>query len=220
MTTETKTLIGVLAATVVIIIAGGLLAGRQSSSLSGVSAEPVPAERLVRAEDPFIGPEMAAVTIVEFGDFQCPACAALVPIIKQLKEENPDVKFVYRQFPLKQVHEFAELAAEASLAAHAQGKFWEFHDLLFANQSQLARADLVAHASALGLDLDRFNRELDTGVYRDAVQQSITDGTIVGIRGTPSLYINNVPYAGQNSVAAIQAAIDSARTQVATPDGQ
>lgn len=220
MTTETKALIGVLVVTVVIIVAGGLLAGRQSSTLSGVTSEPVPAERLVRAEDPFIGPETAGVTIVEFGDFQCPACAALVPIIKQVKEENPDVKFVYRQFPLTQVHEFAQLAAEASLAAHAQGKFWEYHDVLFANQSQLARSDLGAHANTLGLDLDRFNRELDEGMYRDAVQKSITDGNIVGVQGTPSLYINNVPYLGQNSVAAIQAAIDTARIQVAIPDGQ
>ena len=211
MTTETKTLIGVLVATVVIIIAGGLLAGRQSAVPDGFTGNPVAGERLARESDPFFGPAAGAVTIVEFGDFECPSCAALVPIMKQVKEENPDVKFVYRQFPLTQIHEFAQGAAEASLAAHAQGKFWEYHDVLFANQSQLSRDDLITHAGTVGLDVDRFTRELDEGVYRGEVLQGVTDGNIVGVRGTPSLFINNAPYVGPNSVAAIGQAVTEAR---------
>ncbi|MAF80680.1 disulfide bond formation protein DsbA [bacterium] len=210
ITTETKTLIGVLAVTILIIVAGGFFAGRGNAPAGSVD-EVVDSERLVRAHSPFAGPADAAVTVVEFADFQCPACGSLHPVLELVKEANPDVRFVFRQFPLTQIHEFAQGAAEASLAANAQGKFWEYHDLLFENQSQLTRDDLITHAGTVGLDVSRFTSELDEAVYRSEVGDDRTDGNILGVRGTPTLYINGVQYQDQYSVHGLQAAIDSAR---------
>ncbi len=210
MTTETKTLVGVLTVTVLIIIAGGFFAG-QSSPTTTSQEQVVDSERLVREDDPSFGPTDAAVTIVEFGDFQCPACGSLHLVLELVKEANPDVRFVFRQFPLTRIHEFAQKASEASLAAGAQGKFWEYHDLLFENQSQLTRDDLITHAGTLGLDVSRFTSELDEAVYRSAVSDDQTDGNILGVRGTPTLLINGVQYQDQYSVHGLQAAIDSAR---------
>lgn len=209
MTTETKTLVGVLVVTVLIIIAGGFLAGRGGAPT--VDDHAVDSERLVRDTSPVLGPADAAVTIVEFGDFQCPACGALHPVLELVKDANPDVAFVYRQFPLTQIHEFAQGAAEASFAAASQGQFWPYHDLLFENQSQLTRDDLITHAGTLGLDVAQFTSELDEGVHREAVQQDLTDGNILGVRGTPTLFINDLRYQGPLSVDGIQAAIEAAK---------
>jgi len=212
MTTETKTLLGVLGATILIIVAGGILAGRGSLAPTE-SHDVADTERLVREDDPFSGPVDARVTIVEFADFECPACGAVHPVLQLVKEANPDVKFVYRQFPLTSIHEFAQGAAEASLAAAAQGKFWEYHDELFINQSQLSRDDLITHAGTVGLDVSQFTSELDERVHRDAVNQDRTDGNVLGVRGTPTLFVNGVRYQGQLSVQALQETIDAARGQ-------
>lgn len=211
MTTETKTLIGILALTIVIIAGGAFIAGRGQQP--GISTEPVAElDRLVRDDDPIRGPVDAAVTVVEFGDFQCPACAVLHPALQQVKNDNPDVAFVFRQFPLTQVHEFAQLAAEASLAAQAQGKFWEYHDQLFTHQAALTRDDLLAHATTVGLDLAAFTAALDDHTFRQAVLQDVSDGTAVGVSATPSVYINGVLYQGLFDPTQIQAAIDAAKT--------
>mgnify|MGYP002624585724 FL=1 len=134
MNSDTKVIICVVIATVVVIIGGALYANRNTNQAENHQTAPVDnPERLVGADDPILGAENATVTVVEFGDFQCPACGALHPVLQQVKEDLGDqpVRFVYRQFPLTQIHEYAQLAAEASLAADAQGKFWEYHDLLF-----------------------------------------------------------------------------------------
>lgn len=213
LTGEHKVLIGVLVVTVLIIIGGAFLAGQDANAPT--ASEPVSnPDRLVREDDPVLGPEDAQVTVVEFGDFECPACGALHPPLKQVKADNADasVRFVYRQFPLEQ-HDHAQLSAEASLEAQAQGKFWEYHDLLFENQNSLTREDLESYAEQLELDMDSFRAALDDGRHADAVEEDKVDGRAVGVRGTPSLYINGVSYTGQYSVAALQAAIDQALTQ-------
>lgn len=208
MTNETKILIGVLAATVVIIIGGAFIAGRGGGSTT--STQTVDTSRLVRSDDPVLGSTDAKVTIVEFGDFQCPACGALHPVLKQVKEANKDaaVRFVFRQFPLTQLHEHAQLAAEASLAAQEQGKFWEYHDQMYENQQNLTEDDLIKHAQAVGLDTAAFKQALDNGTYKDAVQQDVADGTALRVQGTPTIYINGVQYTGQYSVKDIQSVID------------
>lgn len=213
MTGETKVLIGVLAATVLIILGGAWWAGQRQAEPVAVPA--ADQERLVRADDPVLGPAEAQVTVVEFGDFQCPACGTLHPVLKHVKEQYADqsVRFVYRQFPLSQVHEYAQLAAEASLAAQAQGKFWEYHDRLFENQDALEREDLIAHARELGLDVDALTRALDEGTYREAVQQDLTDANILRLRGTPTLFVNGVQYTGAYTTDALAAAIDAALNQ-------
>lgn len=206
---ETKVLVGVLLATLVIIVGGAFIVGRRPESRITPVTE---TERLVRADDAIAGPAEAAVTVVEFGDFQCPACGSLHPILQQVKQNNTGapVRFVYRHFPLINIHEHAQLAAEAAVAAQQQGKFWEYHDLLFANQTKLARVDLESYASSLGLHLDEFKRALDDHTYRDAVQQDRADGDAIGVNATPTLFINNVQFTGQYSISSLQAAIDEA----------
>lgn len=208
ITTETKLLVGIVVVTVAIIVGGAFWASRsQQASEAPVSD----LTRLVKSDDALSGPADAKVTVVEFGDFQCPACAALYPAFKATKEATADqsVKFVFRHYPLSQ-HEFAQDAAEAAVAAQQQGKFWEFHDRLFENQAKLDRAGLEEHAQAIGLNLDEFRKALDEHAYRDAVAQDQADGSAVGVSGTPTVYINGVKYKGAYSAEALTAAINEA----------
>lgn len=214
MTSDTKVIIGVVIATVIIIIGGGLYAQNKSGS-GPATGQTVSTDDLVRADDPFIGPEDAKVTVVEFGDFQCPSCGAFFPILKQTEAAYADqsVKFVFRQFPLTTVHEFAQTAAEASVEAQVQGKFWEFHDVVFENQPNVERASLEKYAEEIGLDMNSFRKALDERTHKDVVAQDVTDGRAVNVRGTPTIFINGAQYTGQYSVASLSSAIDAALNQ-------
>jgi protein-disulfide isomerase len=144
----------------------------------------------VAATGPAKGPESAPVTIVEFSDFQCPFCARLIPTLDQVKEKYGDkVRVVFRQFPLA-MHAQAQKAAEASLCANEQGKFWELHDAMFKNQQQLAVENLKAKAAEMGLKAETFNSCLDSGKYQDQVAKDLEAGTAAGVSGTPALFIN------------------------------
>lgn len=159
MNSDTKVIIGVIIATVLVIGGGAWYASKKPAATQpGQTLSAEQASRLVDEDDPTLGPADAKVTVVEFGDFECPSCGTLHGPLKQVKEMYKDksVRFVYRQFPLTQVHKKAQLAAEASLAAQAQGKFWEMHNKIFENQSQLDREDFEAHAQDLGLNMDDF----------------------------------------------------------------
>ena len=150
----------------------------------------------VAATGPSHGPQSAPVTIVEFSDFQCPYCSRVVPAIDQVKESYGEkVRIVFRQFPLN-IHPQAQKAAEASLCADEQGKFWQMHDSLFANQQQLAPANLKAQAAELGLDGEKFNQCLDTGKHADQVAADLQDGIEAGVSGTPAMFINGVMISG------------------------
>jgi protein-disulfide isomerase len=139
---------------------------------------------------PASGPTDAKVVLVEFADFQCPYCGDVEPTLQALHAAYQGrVRFVFKQFPLS-FHQYAQLAAEASLAAHAQGHFWEFHDLLFAHQASLARADLEATAQGLGLDLVAFTAALDQHAYAAAVGADEQQGQSLGVTGTPAFFIN------------------------------
>lgn len=205
ITTEMKVMGGVLAATVLIIIGGAFLVGGGAPA----NNEPVAAELLVRDNSHSTGPTDAKVTVVEFGDFECPACGSLHPILQQLKADNKDksVRFVYRHFPLPQ-HPNAQLAAEASIEASAQGKFWEFHDELFANQNSLDRSSLEKYAANVGLNVDAFKKALDENTHRGFVIDDRSDGQAARINSTPTIFINGVHFTGQYSVDSLQAAID------------
>jgi protein-disulfide isomerase len=143
-------------------------------------------------DDPFWGPADAPVTIIEFSDFQCPYCARFVtetlPQIKQTYEGK--VRFVFRDYPLSQLHENAEKAAEAADCANEQGKFWEYHDKLFSNQSALDVASLKSYASQLGLDTGVFDQCLDSGKFAQEIQKDIQDGDSYGVQGTPAFFVN------------------------------
>ena len=140
---------------------------------------------------PTLGPATAPVTIVEFSDFECPYCAALFPTMKQVETNYKDkVKVVYRQFPLTQIHPNAQKAAEASLCAADQQKFWELHDAMFQDNRNLGIDALKQKAAALKLDTTIFNACLDSAKHADKVKKDIFDGVKAGVTGTPALFIN------------------------------
>jgi len=157
---------------------------------------------------PSMGPATAPVTIVEFSDFECPFCSRVGGPLKQaVAHYDGKVRLVFKQFPLN-FHKNAQLAAEASLAAAEQGRFWEMHDALFQNQKALSRPDIEAFAEGLGLDMDRFRNALDTKSFRDEVAADVKLGQQVGVRGTPTVFINGRrfnPAGGWTSEAVIKA---------------
>jgi protein-disulfide isomerase len=145
---------------------------------------------------PSMGKSTARVTIIEFGDFQCQFCEQAMSTVHELAELYPDdVRIVFKQFPMPG-HRHAFLAAEASLAAREQGKFWEMHDLLYANRERLDRGSIHAFARELGLDLGRFERALDEHTYADEVKRDVADATAARITGVPTFLINGRVVAG------------------------
>jgi protein-disulfide isomerase len=146
---------------------------------------------------PVMGKNDAPVQMVEFSDFQCPFCHQFAPTLKQVKDKYGDkVQIVYRQYPIPSLHPFAFKAAEASLCANEQGKFWEMHDVMFAEQSRLTVTDLKEKAVRLGMDKGKFDKCLDTGRFTEQVQKDMTDGARVGVTGTPAIFINGVEVKG------------------------
>jgi protein-disulfide isomerase len=145
----------------------------------------------VTAVDHQLGPEHAPVTVVEYADFECPTCKQAAPALKLLLRHFPEeVRIVFRHFPLEAVHPHALAAAEASEVAGAQGKFWEMHDLLFANQLHLKPNNLRSYAEQLRLDMSRYTAEMDDEIYRQRVREHIESGHQSGVRGTPGIFIN------------------------------
>jgi NhaA family Na+:H+ antiporter len=141
------------------------------------------------------GPTDARVTLVEYGDYECPHCRQVAPIIEQVQERFGDqLRYVFRHFPISTAHPNAQLAAEAAEAAAAQDKFWEMHDLLFEHVDSLDRQQLVRFAEELDLDVERFERELDEHVYADRVREDFLSGVRSGANGTPTFFLNGVRY--------------------------
>jgi protein-disulfide isomerase len=143
------------------------------------------------------GPAEAPVTLVEYGDYQCPYCGAAYPIIKEVQAQMGDgLRFVFRNFPISTSHPRAEQAAEAAEAAAAQGKFWEMHDLLYENQERLGDDDLHAYGEQVELDVARFDRELAEHTHAERVHEDFMSGVRSGVNGTPTFYVNGVRHDG------------------------
>ena len=139
------------------------------------------------------GSEHARVTLVEYGDFECPSCKVAAATPKLLLERFPNkIRFIYRHFPLQDAHPHALLAAEASEAAGAQQKFWRMHDLLFQNQAHLKDKDLHRYATELGLDLARYTAEMDDRIYLQKVREHIESGRRSHIRATPTFFVDGI----------------------------
>jgi protein-disulfide isomerase len=142
------------------------------------------------------GPSDGRVTLVEYGDFQCPYCGDAYPVVRTLLGEFEWLRFVFRHMPLADLHPRAPAAAEASEAAAAQGHFWDMHDRLFEHQHQLADEDLRGHAAALGLDVERFDAELREGVHRSRVEEDYASGAASGVPSTPRFFVNGRMHLG------------------------
>jgi protein-disulfide isomerase len=159
------------------------------------------------------GPLEASITVIEFGDFECPYCGRAEPIVRELLADT-DLRYVWRHLPLTDVHPAAQLAAEAAEAAGAQGAFWEMHDVLLAHQDELAPADLVRYAEQLGLDADRFHDELKRHVHQARVAQDVESADVSGVSGTPTFFVNGQRHYGAYDVQTLKAAVKTARAQL------
>jgi protein-disulfide isomerase len=157
------------------------------------------------------GPARAPATLVEYGDFECPHCGRAYPIVKAVQGLlGRRMRFVYRHFPLTQVHAHAEHAAEVSEAAGAQGKFWEMHDLLFERQDALEDEDLISYAEELGLDAARVAVELARHLHQPKVRADFLGGVRSGVNGTPTFFINGVRHDESWDVETLAAAVERA----------
>ncbi len=151
---------------------------------------------------PVLGPANAKITVVEFSDFQCPYCSKAVVEMKEVMRQMPNVKLVFKQFPLES-HSQAEFGAEAALAAQAQGKFWEMHDLLYAGFPDLTRNRVMSYARQLNLDIKRFTAEVDSHKYKARIEAEAKEGEGFGVSGTPSFFFNGRKYNGVFTAAAV-----------------
>jgi Na+/H+ antiporter NhaA len=171
-------------------------------------AVPVDPER-----DHWRGPEDAPVTLVEYGDFECPYCGMAEPVIRELLADFGDVRYVWRHLPLSDVHPNAELAAEAAEAAAAQGRFWEMHDLLLEHQDELRYRQLRGYARQLGLDLELFDRDLQESSHAARIEEDVDSADLSGVTGTPTFFVNEKRHDGAYDIDTLSAAVRAARAR-------
>ena len=162
----------------------------------------------VSDRDHVLGSETARVTLLEYGDYECPYCGAAHPVVKDVvRAMGDDLRFAYRHFPLTQTHPHAYQAAEAAEAAGAQGRFWEMHDLLFENQDRLSLRDVMTLATALELDLERFVTDLRSHAYAGRLREDFLSGIRSGVNGTPTFFVNGIRHDGGFDRASLLEAI-------------
>jgi protein-disulfide isomerase len=157
------------------------------------------------------GPGSAPITVIEFGDFQCPHCGQAEPAVRELLADDTDIRYVWRHLPLTDVHPQAQLAAEASEAAAAQGAFWQMHDLLLAHQDHLRFADLLGYADGLELDIDLFETDLRRRLHESRVARDVESADLSGVAGTPTFFINGQRHHGAFDLETLTAAVRTAR---------
>ena len=149
----------------------------------------------VSANDHVEGPAAAPLTLAEYGDYQCPYCGAAYPVVKRLQKTlGKNLRFVFRNFPLTQMHPYALIAAEAAEAAALQGKFWEMHDLLYERQAFLEPNIISVWAKSIGLDLEKFGNDIKQGVVQMRIKDDRQSGIRSGVNGTPTFFINGTRY--------------------------
>ncbi len=181
-TAETKIFLGIILATVVIIGVGLFIFIKPTPSYT--KAEMIPAGTTA------VGPQDAKVFLVEFSDFQCPACGAFRPYVDEVRTSYKDkLLFAYRHFPLQQ-HQFAKPSAYAAEAAGEQGKFWEMYDYLFTNQEKLSGEKIAEGAKLLGLDIYKYETAVKSEVIKNKIEKDLTDGQKFGVSGTPTFFLN------------------------------
>jgi diadenylate cyclase len=179
------------------------------------SLEPVGARDHVR------GPEDAPVTLVKYGDYECPYCGQLHPVLRELQERAGErVRFVFRHFPLDSAHPRARRAAQAAEAAATQGRFWEMHDLLYERQDELGEEYLMRYAAELGLDLGRFEEDLANDNHAWRIEEDRLGGERAGVGGTPALFVNSVRHAGPMDLNGLLTAVEEAASGTGASPGE
>jgi protein-disulfide isomerase len=168
-------------------------------------ADPVDAER-----DHIRGPAESPVTLVEYGDLECPYCGQAEPVVRELLRDFTDISYVWRHLPLDDVHPHARMAAEATEAAHEQGAFWEMHDLLFEHQDALRFKDLVGYAEQLGLDTEKFADDLRQRAHAGRVSSDVDSADLSGVSGTPTFFVNGRRHHGAFDLESLSAAVKHA----------
>lgn len=205
MTQEAKVLAGIGIATLILLIGGVFYL---SSSNPPVTTSGAVEKKVLVAGENTVGSSSAKVTIVEFADFQCPACASFQPDMKKiLSEYNGKIQFVYRHFPLP-MHKNAIPSAEAAQAAAAENKFWEMYDKLYESQSEWSEVDdptalFVSYAKVLGLDEAKFKKALADDTHVPMIQKDLADGNTAGVNSTPTIFVNGKKIEGANTIADI-----------------
>ncbi|MFQ6147105.1 Na+/H+ antiporter NhaA [Streptomyces seoulensis] len=169
-------------------------------------AVPVDSER-----DRARGPRQALVTVVEYGDYECPYCGQAEAVVRELLEDFGDVRYVWRHLPLTDVHPHAQLAAEAAEAAALQGRYWEMHDLLLRHQGALRRADLRRYATDIGLELERFTRDMRRRAGAARIAEDVESADLSGVAGTPTFFVNGRRHEGAYDIGTLSAAVRAAR---------
>src|SRR4051794_24369801 len=172
------------------------------------SDQPMLAIPVSDQRDHIQGPRTATVTLVEYGDYECSYCGEAYPVLKELVKQFADqMRLVFRNFPLTQIHPHAQNAAEAAEAASAQGRFWEMHDMLYERQDALEDEDLVSYAAELGLDLNRFQIELAQDLHAERIREDFMSGVRSGVKGTPTFFINGIRHNGGYDLQSMSDAI-------------
>ena len=157
------------------------------------------------------GPEDAQVTLVEYGDYQCPFCGRAHGVLRELLKQTGDkVRLAFRNFPLTEIHANAERAAQAAEAAAAQGRFWEMHDMLYEHQESLEDEDLRSYAATLGLDQRRFETDVANSAYSERIREDFMSGVRSGVNGTPTFFINGTRHDGPADLESLLAAVNAA----------
>jgi len=207
----------ILCVQVVLLVLLSTRVGRLERVLANLAWEnnapstPVVVERIPDERGQVRGPDDAQVTIVEFSDFECPYCADAVPVIKGILEKYPtQVRFVYRHFPLTDIHANAFRVGEAAECAGEQGSFWEFHDVVFDNQAALDGGSLEQYIVMIGLDTNQFNSCMTSGRARKAIEEDLADGHKYGVTGTPTIFVNNIMLFG---ISELELAVQEALTK-------
>ncbi|GGY12232.1 Na(+)/H(+) antiporter NhaA 2 [Streptomyces minutiscleroticus] len=205
------------------------LAGRLVTAAVGAMPRPLRlralfgrAEALVDLEVPVDpgrdhvrGPRHAPVTLVEYGDYECPYCGRAEPVVRELLKDFGDVRYVWRHLPLTDVHLHAQLAAEAAEAADLQGRYWDMHDLLMGHQGALDFDDLMAYAQRLGLDAERFEKDVRARAGAPRVAEDVESADLSGVAGTPTFFVNGRRHQGAYDIAGLSAAVRAARERAA-----